>query len=96
MDFVTGLPILTDWKGDNYDSILIMVNKFRKIVHYKLIKVTIVALGLAEVIMNVIVKHHAFSDLIVTNRGLLFISKFFLLLCYFLSIKQKLFTAFHL
>ena len=26
MDFVTGLPISTDWKGDSYDSILVIVN----------------------------------------------------------------------
>ncbi len=26
MDFVTGLPISTDWKGDSYDSILVIVD----------------------------------------------------------------------
>ena len=41
INFVTGLPILTDWKRDNYDSILIIVDWFTKIVHYKSVKVTI-------------------------------------------------------
>ena len=26
MDFVTGLPLSADWKGNNYDSILVIVN----------------------------------------------------------------------
>ena len=25
MDFVTGLPISTDWKSDSYDSILVVI-----------------------------------------------------------------------
>ena len=53
------LPILTDLKGDSYDSILVIVNWLTKIVHYKLIKVTINTLSLAEVIINMIVKHYS-------------------------------------
>ena len=87
MDFVTGLPILTDWKGDSYDSILVIVNRLTKIVYYKLIKVTIDAPGLAEIIINVVVRHHGLLDSIVTNRGFLFTSKLWSLLCYFLGIK---------
>ena len=95
MDFVTGLPISTDWKGDSYDSILVIVNRLTKIVHYKLVKVTINAPGLAEVIINVVVRHYGLSDSIVTDWGSLFTSKFWLLLCYFLGIKRRLSTAFH-
>ena len=95
MDFVTGLPISTDWKGDSYDSIFIIVNWLTKMVHYKSVKVTIDAPGLAEVIINVVVRHHGLSDSIVTDRGSLFTSKFWLLLYYFLGIKQRLFTAFY-
>ena len=67
MDFVTGLPILTNWKRDNYDLIFIIVNRLTKMVHYKLVKVTINAPGLAKVIINVVVRHHGFLDLIITN-----------------------------
>ena len=76
MDFVTGLPILLDWKEDSYDSILVIVNRLTKIVHYKPVKITIDAPGQAEVIINVVVRHHGLLDSIVTNRGSLFISKF--------------------
>ena len=95
IDFVTGLPILTDWKGDSYDSILVIVDRLIKMVYYELVKVTIDAPGLAKIIINVVVRHHGLLDSIVTNWGSFFISKFWSLLCYFLGIKQRLSTTFH-
>ena len=91
-----GLPISTDWKGDSYDSIFVIINWLIKIVYYKPVKVIINALGFAKVIIKMVVKYHGFLDSIVTNRKLLFTSKFWLLLCYFLNIKQRLSTAFYL
>ena len=67
MDFVTGIPILTDWKRDNYDSILVIVNWLTKMVYYKPVKVTIDVSGLVKVSINVVVKYHNLPDLIVTN-----------------------------
>ena len=96
IDFVTGLLILTDWKGDNYDSILIIVDRLMNIVYYKPVKVTINASGLAEVIIDVVMRHHSLPDLIVIDRGSFLTSKFWSSLCYFLDIKQRLSTAFHL
>ena len=55
MDFVTGLSISTDWKGDSYNSILVIVDRLTKMVHYEPVKVTIDAPGLAEVILDVVV-----------------------------------------
>ena len=95
MDFITGLLILTDWKEDSYDLILIIVNRLIKIVHYKLVKVTINAPGLAEVIINVVLKHYGLQNSIITDQESLFISKFWSLLYYFLGIKQRLSTTFH-
>lgn len=48
------------------------------------VKTTIDETGLLKVIFDMIVRHHGFPESIVS------------LLCYFLDIKQKLFTAFHL
>ena len=95
MDFVTGLPISTDWKGDSYDSILVIVDRLTKMVHYELVKVTINASGLAEVIIDIVVRHHGLPDSIVTDRESLFTSKFWSLLCYFLGIKRRLSSAFY-
>ena len=65
-------------------------------VHYEPVKVTIDALGLAEVIIDVVIRHYGFSDLIVSDWELVFTLKFWSSLCYFLVNKQKLSTAFHL
>ena len=90
-----GLPISTDWKGDSYDLIFVIIDRPIKMVHYKPVKVTINAPGLAEVIIVVVVRHHGLPDSIVTDQGSFFTSKFWLLLCYFLGIKRRLSTAFH-
>ncbi len=75
--------------------ILVIVDQLTKIVHYELVKVTIDAPDLAEVIIDMVVRHHGVPESIVTDRGSLFTSKFWSLLYYFLEIKRKLFTAFH-
>ena len=95
MDFVTGLPLSADWKGDNYDSILVIVDRLTKMVYYEPVKVTIDTPGLAEVIIDVIVWHHGLPDSIVTDKGSLFTSKFWSSLCYFPRVKRGLLTAFH-
>ena len=96
MDFVTSLPICTDWKGDSYDSILVIINQLIKMVYYKPVKIIIDAPGLAEVIIDIVMRHHGLSDSIIIDRGSFFTSKFWLSLCYFLGIKRRLSTVFHL
>ena len=64
-------------------------------VYYEPVKITINAPSLAEVIINVVVCHHGLSNSIVTDKGSLFTSKFWSLLCYFFGIKTRLSTAFH-
>ena len=76
MDFVSGLPISTDWKSDSYDSILVIVDRLTKMVYYEIVKVTIDALGLAEVILDVVVRQHGLPNAIVSDRGSLFTLKF--------------------
>ena len=63
--------------------------------HYEPVKVTINAPRLAEIIIDVIVWHHGLPNSIVTDRSLVFTSKFWSSLCYFFGVKQKLSTAFH-
>lgn len=88
MDFVTSLPLSIDWKGNNYNSILVIINRLTKMVHYKLVKVTINVPSLTEVIIDVVVWHHGLPDFIISDRGAVFTSKFWSSLCYFLDIKQ--------
>ena len=42
-----GLPISTDWKGESYNSILVIVDRLTQMVYYEPVKITIDALGLA-------------------------------------------------
>ncbi len=95
MDFVTGLPISADWKGDSYNSILVIVDRLTKMVHYEPVKVTIDIARLTKVIIDVVMRHHEVPKSIVTDRGSFFTSKFWSSLCYFLEIKRKLSTLFH-
>ncbi len=67
MDFVIGLPISADWKSDSYNSILVIVNRLIKMVHYELVKVIIDAPGLAKVIINIVVRYHGVLELIMTD-----------------------------
>ena len=67
MDFITRLPISTDWKGENYDLIFVIIDRLTKMVHYKPVKITIDAPDLAEVIINVVVRYHNLLDSIITD-----------------------------
>ncbi len=71
-----GLPVSTDWKGESYDSILVIVDHLTKMVHYKSVKITIDVPRLAEIIINMVVRHYGISESIVTDQGLLFTLNF--------------------
>ena len=76
MNFVTGLPLSANWKSNNYDSILVIVDRLTKMIYYEPVKVTIDVPGLAEVIINVVIWHHGLPDSIISDREAIFTSKF--------------------
>ena len=80
MDFVTGLPLFADWKDDSYDLILVIVDRLTKMVHYEPVKVTIDAPGLAEVIIDMVVRHHGLPASIIRDQRAIFTFKFWSLL----------------
>ena len=55
MDFIISFPLSVDYKNDSYDSILAIVERLTKMVHYEPIKITSNAPKLAEVIIDMIV-----------------------------------------
>ena len=85
---MTDSPLFADWKSNKYDSILIIVNRLTKIVYYKLIKVTINIPKLVKIIIDMMVQYYGLPNSIISNRGAIFTSKFWFLLCYFLDIKR--------
>ena len=50
-----GLLLSANWKSNNYDFIFIIDNRLTKMVDYELIKITIDALRIAEVIISIVV-----------------------------------------
>ena len=96
MDFVIGLPVSINWKEETYDSILVIVDWLTKMIYYKPVKITIDTLGLVKVIIKAIMQYYGLLDLIVSDCGSVFTSRFWSSLCYFFEIKQKLSTTFYL
>ena len=76
IDFLTGLLVSANWKGNSYDLILVIIDWLTKMVYYVPVKVMIDALSLAEVIINMVVRHHGVLGSIVTDQDLFFTSKF--------------------
>ena len=87
MNFITGLPLSVELKGDNYELILVIINHLTKIVNYEPIKITINAPGLAKVIINLVIQYHSFPNFIISDWKAIFIFKFWFLLYYFFGIK---------
>ena len=87
IDFITRLPVSTNWKGKTYNSILVIVDQLTKMIYYKPVKITINAFSFIKVIIDVVLRHYGLPYSIISNQGSIFILKFWLLLCYFLGIK---------
>ena len=96
MDFVTGLTLSANWKGNNYDLFLIIVDYLTKIIYYKSVKVTINTSRLAKVIINVVIRYYGLPDTNIHNCRTIFIFKVWSLLYYFLDIKKQLSITFYL
>lgn len=76
MDFVTRLPVSTNWKGETYDSILVIINRLIKMLNYKLVKVIINIPGLSKVIIKAVIQYHDLSNSIISDYSSVFTSKF--------------------
>ncbi|MBW0571396.1 hypothetical protein O181_111111 [Austropuccinia psidii MF-1] len=90
MDFITQLLL-----SNNFDSLLVVVDRFSKMAIFIPTLGTITALELAQVFIN-----HVFSKLglpvsTFSDRGSLFVSSFWTNLCQKLKISRDLSTAFH-
>lgn len=87
MNFVTSFSLSTNWKKNNYNTILIIINQLTKIVYYKQVQTTIKVAGLVEIIINMVVRYYGLFKSIVQDLDLLIILKFWFFLCYFFSIQ---------
>ena len=96
MDFIVDLPPSMG-PGDNkaYDAILVILDRYTKVVKYIACRKTIDALELARLFVKHWFPDQGLPESIVSDRGSLFTSKFWAALCYHLNIKRRLSTAFH-
>lgn len=62
----------------------------------KPIKIIIDTSELRKIIINILAKDYGLFNLIVSDFGSIFTANFWLLLCFYLKIKQKLSTVFYL
>ena len=95
MNFVTNLLINRDWNEIKYDSILMMIDRLTKMIHYISIIKIINVENLTEVFIKKVVRLHDFSLFIIINKESLFILNFWSTFCYTMKIKRKFFIAFY-
>ena len=89
-DFITKLPI-----AQRYDSILVVVDKLTKIVHFIPTTEKTLAEGLARLFRDNMWKLHGLSESIISDRGPQFIAGLMRELNQMLGIKSKMSTVFH-
>ena len=75
MDFITGLPP-SKRSGGVYDAILVVMDRYTKMVRYLATTKTIAAAELADLFFNEIVCRFGIPARIMSNRGSVFISAF--------------------
>ena len=94
LDFIVGLS-LSLYIGVTCDSILIMVDRFSKMVRYIPTTNIINTTGLGVLIIDHIILKFGVSKSIVSDRGLIFTSSYWELLYFYLMTRRCLLTAFH-
>ena len=94
MDFITGLPP-SGRKGEAYDAILVVVDRYTKMSLYIPCRKSIDSAGLADLFIDKVIAKHGVPLSIVSNRGTVFTAQFWTNVCYHAKIKRRLSTAFH-
>ena len=94
MDFITDLPP-SKYRNCVYDAILVVVDRYTKMLRYIPTTKKINAVELTELFFTEIALKFGTPDGIVTDRGSVFTSAFWSDVCYNLRVKRRLSTAFH-
>ena len=96
MDFIVKLPNSKDPVTNNdYDSILVMVDRLTKYSHFVPCNETITAPQLGSLVLDRLVRYHGIPTTFITDRDKLFTSNYWKTLVSAMGIRHKLSTAFH-
>lgn len=90
MDFIVKLPL-----SENFDSVLVVVDRFSKMAHFIPCKESLSARDLNILLFQHVYKHHGFPESIITDRGTTFMSNYFQDLAKHFQISSKTSTAYH-
>ncbi|KAJ8502741.1 hypothetical protein ONZ45_g11483 [Pleurotus djamor] len=90
MDFIVKLPL-----SHNYDSILVVCDRFTRAAHFIPCSETITSPDLAWLFLDRIFRYHGLPSSIISDRGSVFVSKFFTAFCNLVGIKIKSSSAYH-
>jgi len=90
MDFMTQLP---EWIG--MDAILVVVNRFSKLVKMAPTKMIVTTFNSAKLFFNMWVRHHGMPQLIISDRNAKFTASFCKHLFRKVGMKLSFSTAFH-
>ena len=95
MDFIVGLPPSKCW-SKAYNSILVIMDRYTKMVCYVAVWSDIDTPGLAAVfVRKFILAGPGIPDSIVSDWGSVFMLTFWSAVCYHLKVRRRLLTAFH-
>jgi hypothetical protein len=95
LDFVTDLPESKDARGNVYDSILVLIDRFSKYTRYLPVNKTITSRRLADILREQCFLKMGPPDTLLSDRGSVFTSQFWSDICYHLNVDHRLSTAFH-
>jgi hypothetical protein len=90
IDMIGPLP-----KSDDHDSILVIVDRFSKMIHLIPTTTSLSSAKLAEIYKKEVWRHHGIPRRIISDRGPQFASKYMKELCNALGIERNLSTAYH-
>ena len=91
MDFITQLP--RSIHGN--DAVFVVVDRLTKMVHIIPTKTTVTSEGTAQLFLDNVWKHHGVPQDIVSDRGSVFVGKFFTELLRLIGTRHNRSTAFH-
>jgi len=94
MNFITDLSF-NKWKKVVYDSILVIVDHYTKMMHYLFMKKILTVVELTKLFFKQIALRYEVSKHIIINKDSLFINVFWSEICYHVKMKRRLSIAFH-
>ena len=89
-DFIVELP-----PSNGFDSVLVFVDRFTKMVHFAPCTKSTDAPGFARIFLDHVVKLHGLPESLVSDRGSVFTSRFWRSLAKTMGVNPKLSTAYH-